>query len=199
MSEPRQSPAWMGALVSPAAKRFTILAMVVGVWVGLAHAWQDDNGDGMDEAWQAFFGVATGTNNAVLDPDGDGLSNLAESRLRTDPFVADTDRDGFPDGLDSNPVSRAVFPWGDARFTRTNDVVYTWPDWTVSAFKDGGEWNTSAPCWWVPATETGLVSLNLEVDRGLLTNNLRLRLPLGAGSNAELYCQHVGLLHARGD
>ncbi|HVT59087.1 MAG TPA: hypothetical protein VHR45_11880 [Thermoanaerobaculia bacterium] len=37
------------------------------------------------------------------DSDGDGLTDLAEERLLTDPFAADTDHDGFPDGQDPLP------------------------------------------------------------------------------------------------
>ena len=37
------------------------------------------------------------------DSDGDGLTDLAEERLITDPDRADTDRDGLDDGVDSLP------------------------------------------------------------------------------------------------
>lgn len=37
------------------------------------------------------------------DSDGDGLTDLAEERLITDPNDADTDRDGLDDGVDSLP------------------------------------------------------------------------------------------------
>jgi hypothetical protein len=37
------------------------------------------------------------------DSDGDGLTDLAEERLLTDPLDADTDHDGCPDGLDPLP------------------------------------------------------------------------------------------------
>lgn len=37
------------------------------------------------------------------DSDGDGLTDIEEARLRTDPFKADTDDDGIPDNLDLNP------------------------------------------------------------------------------------------------
>ena len=59
-------------------------------------------------------GVATGAND---DPDGDGLTNLQEICLGTDPLKADSDGDGFADaeeiaaGTDpldpnSNPLQR---------------------------------------------------------------------------------------------
>ncbi len=38
------------------------------------------------------------------DSDGDGLPDLVEERLGTDPHKADTDGDDLPDGRDSNPL-----------------------------------------------------------------------------------------------
>ena len=40
------------------------------------------------------------------DSDGDGLTDLAEARLLTDPNAADTDGDGIPDGADPLPTVR---------------------------------------------------------------------------------------------
>lgn len=37
------------------------------------------------------------------DSDGDGLTDIVESKFRTDPKNADTDGDGIPDNLDLNP------------------------------------------------------------------------------------------------
>lgn len=37
------------------------------------------------------------------DSDGDGLTDIEEARLRTDPLRKDTDNDGIPDKLDLNP------------------------------------------------------------------------------------------------
>ena len=37
------------------------------------------------------------------DSDCDGLTDIEEARLRTDPFSKDTDNDGIPDDLDLNP------------------------------------------------------------------------------------------------
>lgn len=38
-----------------------------------------------------------------MDSDGDGLTDIEETKLRTDPFNVDTDNDGIPDNLDLNP------------------------------------------------------------------------------------------------
>ncbi len=39
------------------------------------------------------------------DTDGDGLSDLTEDRIWTDPNLLDTDEDGKADGLDQNPLA----------------------------------------------------------------------------------------------
>jgi hypothetical protein len=39
----------------------------------------------------------------LVDSDGDGLSDLAETSAGTDPTNADSDGDGIPDGQDSAP------------------------------------------------------------------------------------------------
>src|SRR6185369_7857946 len=59
----------------------------------------DKDGDQMDDAWEQNNGLdATNKNDAASDPDGDGLSNLREYQLDTNPKKADTDGDGIPDG-----------------------------------------------------------------------------------------------------
>lgn len=69
----------------------------------------DSDGDGMPDEWE----IANGLNpfdpsDAGQDPDGDGLTNLQEYKLGTNPHVADTDGDGLSDGeevkLGTNPL-----------------------------------------------------------------------------------------------
>ena len=43
--------------------------------------------DGMDDAWESEFGLDPTTDDAALDPDEDGFSNLREYWLGTDPLV----------------------------------------------------------------------------------------------------------------
>jgi hypothetical protein len=39
------------------------------------------------------------------DTDGDGLTDLFEERILTNPYRSDTDKDGIPDGMDNQPLT----------------------------------------------------------------------------------------------
>jgi hypothetical protein len=77
------------------------------------------------EAWRTTQALASAPRVQALgvqkpggplpDSDGDGLDDLAELRLGTNPLAADTDADGIPDGRDRDPLqndnpSAAVSP-----------------------------------------------------------------------------------------
>ena len=186
-----------------AGRRLWLAAGILGVLALVLHGpltrsarAADENNDGLDDAFVAFFGLDTSTNGPTMDPDGDGLDNLAESLRWTDPFYRDTDRDGFWDNVDSNPVSRAWVQWGDPWFAPSNSVAYTWPAWMLSAFKQDGEWQSNPAAWHVPLDASNDVgALNLQVDRGIITNDLRLKFDYVDGTNASLY---VDLLDTNG-
>jgi hypothetical protein len=48
----------------------------------------DTDGDTIADWWEVAHGLNRFINDAALDPDGDGLSNAQEFRLRTDPYNA---------------------------------------------------------------------------------------------------------------
>ena len=69
----------------------------------------DSDGDGMPDDWEVANGLnPNDPSDAAQDPDGDGLTNLQEFQLGTNPHVADTDGDGLNDGqevkLGTNPL-----------------------------------------------------------------------------------------------
>jgi hypothetical protein len=59
---------------------------------------QDSDQDGMPDTWEVFYGTQRTVNDAAADPDLDGLSNLDEFLLGTNPNDPDTDNGGESDG-----------------------------------------------------------------------------------------------------
>ena len=135
-----------------------------------------------------FSGLSPADCVLSADPDKDNVCNREEFLCGTDPLCEDTDRDGFRDDVDVNPLSRAFIPWGDPWFTQTNDVTYTWPKWMIAAYCDGGEWVwSSVGHAWKAEDLAGSPSLHMEVDRELLTNNAVLKFSVSADSTASLF------------
>ncbi|MCJ2669092.1 MAG: FG-GAP-like repeat-containing protein [Candidatus Thermoplasmatota archaeon] len=76
----------------------------VVAWVFTVAVAQDDTDhDGLPDDWEGenFGDLSQGADD---DPDSDGLSNLQEYSIETDPNDADTDGDGIRDGNDPNPL-----------------------------------------------------------------------------------------------
>jgi hypothetical protein len=78
----------------------------------------DSDGDGMSDAYEFKYGLdAQNPGDANNDPDGDGLSNLEEARLNTNPLSGDSDNDGFPDNEEvafgKDPNQKATTPFED--------------------------------------------------------------------------------------
>jgi len=66
----------------------------------------DDDNDGIPDTFEEAFGLFSfDENDANLDSDGDGLSNLAEYELGTNPIVQDSDGDGINDNEDTDPIN----------------------------------------------------------------------------------------------
>ena len=68
----------------------------------------DADHDGAEDWWETEFGFdSLDPADAALDPDGDGLTNLAEFLAGTNPLLADSDGDGIPDTWE---VARGLNP-----------------------------------------------------------------------------------------
>ncbi len=64
----------------------------------------DDDNDGMPDAFEELYGLnPLDASDASVDLDSDGLTNLEEYQLGTDPTDNDTDNDGILDGVDTIP------------------------------------------------------------------------------------------------
>ncbi|MGC6425601.1 MAG: hypothetical protein ACON5H_01235 [Akkermansiaceae bacterium] len=95
----------------------------------------DSDGDGMRDDFENAFGLDNESDDSVVDDDAeggmDGLTNIQELALGTNPQKNDTDDDGLPDGVETNT---GVFD--DARNTGTDPKVF---DSDGDTFSDGDE------------------------------------------------------------
>jgi len=161
---------------------------IVGM-AGVARA-ADSDSDGMSDEYELFYGLnPTNSADALVDYDYDGVTNLQESAMMTDPFCGNTDRDGVGDATDAAPISRAYIGWGNLQFTDGDAYSYAAPAWLLGAYKVDGEWATNPVAWYVSAAESNEVgSLNVDLDRDVLaTNNLRYKLTFYDHAGASLY------------
>jgi hypothetical protein len=70
----------------------------------------DSDSDGIPDDWEVQFGLDPATpNDALSDPDADGLNNLGEFLAGTDITRPDTDADGASDGEEVNAGSDPLY------------------------------------------------------------------------------------------
>lgn len=78
----------------------------------------DTDKDGIPDLWEQQYGLnIDNPSDAEEDPDADGLTNLEEYLAGTNPLMADSDGDGYPDGEEKifgkDPTSKATSPFID--------------------------------------------------------------------------------------
>lgn len=88
--------------------------------------------DGMPDWFETRYGLDLAHDDSAGDPDGDGLSNIEEYMLGTDPHEADTDGDGVPDGTEVEEGTNPLDLWRAAVFVSP-----------LGDNSDGASWGTA--------------------------------------------------------
>ena len=72
---------------------------------------EDSDNDNLPDSWEIKYFSSIHITDGHTDYDGDGLNELREYELGTDPTNEDTDGDGYNDGLESgDPLDKNTFP-----------------------------------------------------------------------------------------
>ncbi|NHK29991.1 MAG: exo-alpha-sialidase [Asgard group archaeon] len=101
--------------------------------------WDTDN-DTMNDWYEDIYGIAKGSvldilvNDSMEDPDTDGLINMLECQLRTNPNLTDTDYDGLLDGEEvliyfTHPINKDTDLDGLEDGEEVNGYLYSANPW----------------------------------------------------------------------
>jgi endoglucanase len=100
----------------------------------------DDDGDGIPDTYELANELnPLDANDAGLDKDSDGLTNLMEFAFGTDINNADTDEDGIADNIDNNPLM-----FDEVEATLYSGQLSVLPDMTADGVKELGVLSVNA-------------------------------------------------------
>lgn len=95
------------ALTEADGEPSSFVPLTANFFAGQAAGAGDQDFDGLADSLETRIGSDPTVADGDLDSDGDGLSNEAELELGTDPGVADSDGDGLSDGEEMQGTQRA--------------------------------------------------------------------------------------------
>ena len=110
------------------------------------------------------------------DPDGDGLTTDDEVfEVHTDPYVADSDGDGIPDGIDDEPMNP------DADGDGIPDGMTSAEYWNHPLWADAATYGATVISLNQPLVPPAFAVLSIDDLKILLTTNAHYRLDMGHG------------------
>ena len=157
----------------------------------------DTDGDGMSDGDEVDAGRDPTEADTIAgdDSDNDGLLDDVElsDAYGTDPFNADTDGDGWIDGLDPDPRSQAIIDFGsiDHYSDRVMDNPY-WPVWMDEMTHDAaGTWDASRSAYVVPTSAQNYAGTpNLFVNPDVINGrNMNLSFKVDPDASGCIYIQ----------
>jgi hypothetical protein len=107
-------------------------------------------------------------------------------------FAVDTDKDGWPDSQDADPLSRVTVECSNPSIGTENSCASSGPVWWNGASIDGGSLVPDAG-WMVASNSTTSAALYLRVNADGLTNSLVLDVLLKDTANAVLHMDLEGV------
>ena len=136
----------------------------------------DADGDGIPKLYEDYHAFLSDSNpdDAAGDQDGDGLDNLGEYDMRTNPSLADTDGDELSDGDEitagANPLVTDSDADGltDGAEVNTHETDPTLVDTDSDNFSDGYEITQSSDPVSASSTPAGVVAEGLGFGAGAL-------------------------------
>ena len=176
------SSRFMNKMKNGHARLPALAAAACGAACALFFLLGDGQDNGMGEWFDLFLGESAEPWQSAADPDADGLDNLAEYTLLTDPLNPDTDLDGWDDDIDADPLSRAVYLWGEPRFTRGSTNLYSRPPWALHGLAIGGLplfGGAYGYAWTLFSQEDALL---MPLDRAAFSNDLWLAAVASGGA-----------------
>jgi glucose/arabinose dehydrogenase len=119
---------------------------VVTKWTDFGYIDPNDiDNDGMPDDWELANELTVGTDDSLLDADGDGLANIAEHTRGTDPQDEDSDGDNFSDGDEvaagTNPGNPNSYPGAVLPEDLVGSERFTYPDGPIAGQTGGNHWD----------------------------------------------------------
>lgn len=132
----------------------------------------DSDNDGMTDAWEVQYGLDPNSDDAAGDPDGDGLSNLAEFQWSRSPHVWN----GVQGIVPVEPIIIATNPNPQAQFSyvafETQQVAFSFYDFHYSIDPMTGDFDVPNAVLLAQIVTNALVGTNTLIWSGIVSNGL---------------------------
>ena len=199
---------YMEAAVTPGSLSRAIAMACSGTMVTNA----DSDADGFLDGWEVKYGFNPRVSlspDPSADPDGDGLTNLQEHEVNSNPYVEDTDGDGYNDKWEydndfdpTDPLDTISDPDQDGLINADEHIFGTRPDKADTdgdGLSDKIETTQIFPTLWCSTNVLGTILLDADAiqvtasdtARAALLSDGKVLIFTGDGANLQTYTNDV--------